>query len=831
MKGTGFLASVKAVDPSIGSDNALGLQYYDSMLKWARHADTTFANWDVRVNCGHFFGGCYWYEIETAFTVALYAVLAKYGPYEEEITGVPRERILAHAIAGIRYLGFTHDTGPADCVRVEGHNPKCSGKKWGGKDDPFFQASQHGRPVSALGMAAWILWDELDDETRKLVASVVTSYAERWSAEMPRTGAYIDTQTEENAWTGQGIYIATCMFPDHPHASKWREAAKVWLMNVRSIPDDRRDLTLIDGKPVNSWVETVTTHPDFTVENHGIVHPFYQGLGIAFPAKAALWNSMMGQENVPEWLTWHMPEVYEAMKKVCGSDGQPVPVQGQDWWYEQHPEAAVVHCAMNVYFGDRDAAYLERLCVEYLKKVQDSNAQGRIYHSLSDRLSINPTQTIGIKEVYASYYLTSCYLMHHYSGPGVEPVGESDFVQKYSGVSEFPHGGFVVHRHAGSMTTFSWRNAIMALVMPEDGMWAIVPQNQSYIGEIEAEGMDWERPEVINSSVSRRDDGFAAIARLARCQGAVRQDVVFVSLPDGSAVYMDSMRALRAVKVDEIKTGLIGVRNEYYSQLADVAGGRRALYSACGEDTAEMNFEETDDVYYRCEGSNWFNVDDKIGYIIDGSGGILYCNKHRYPKWRGFEDTLVLNYRDEPQRYSRGETIGSTLIVTIPNQEHSATRRYASKVRRVHASREVVGALCGDYLVLGNFHPSRVETEVKIPVLDRADVPVFPGHQRVLGDHVILFIALEGLSSTYVAPSFKLNLSGLSGVNISADVIGDRLFLANEEEEEVRAGVRRGETRAACSLKKGSVTIVDFDSGSAGVQGGLAGMRRPPSPH
>ena len=80
-----------------------------------------------------------------------------------------------------------------------------------------------------------------------------------------------------------GIGFAANMFPQHPNAIAWEESAKKWMMNCCTVPEDRYSNLVIDGRRVRDWVTTTTTHPDFSVENHGIVHPNYMSskIGLA----------------------------------------------------------------------------------------------------------------------------------------------------------------------------------------------------------------------------------------------------------------------------------------------------------------------------------------------------------------------------------------------------------------------------------------------------------------------------------------------------------------------------------------------------------------------
>ena len=248
--------------------------YLEPICRWLPIADATWQEWPERPNCGHFYGGSYWYGIETAYPILTYAVAYRAAQAFGYDGAVPVDDVLKHAVAAIRYLAFTHNSGPAECVRVEGRNEPCSHTKWGGEGKPFFPASQTGSAVAHLCLGAWLLWEQLDDETRQLAINVAQWYADRWCDDDPRVGTYGNTQTEENGWTAQGLDAAACFLRGHPHAPKWREAADRWIANITVTPYDySRNRSALQGRAVSGWMKGATTHPDFTVENHGFVHP------------------------------------------------------------------------------------------------------------------------------------------------------------------------------------------------------------------------------------------------------------------------------------------------------------------------------------------------------------------------------------------------------------------------------------------------------------------------------------------------------------------------------------------------------------------------------
>ena len=114
------------------------------LRRWTAFAEEHYADWPGRPRCGHYFGGSYWYMGETLATCFSLAVASSFGPWDAAEVGVDRAVVREHVVRGLRYACFTHDTGPTDCVRVQGTLHYVSGRKWGGEGESFFMASQNG---------------------------------------------------------------------------------------------------------------------------------------------------------------------------------------------------------------------------------------------------------------------------------------------------------------------------------------------------------------------------------------------------------------------------------------------------------------------------------------------------------------------------------------------------------------------------------------------------------------------------------------------------------------------------------------------------------------
>ena len=143
-----------AVIPDI--ENEMSRRYLMMIQKWIPICMSYFSDWHMRPNCGHFFGGAHWYGNETSGPVKALALISTSPEYDEAVAGCSRDELRRIAVQGIRYLCFTHDTGPEDCVRPERGlgRPETWGTKWGERGKGFFRESQCGNTISNITSAS-----------------------------------------------------------------------------------------------------------------------------------------------------------------------------------------------------------------------------------------------------------------------------------------------------------------------------------------------------------------------------------------------------------------------------------------------------------------------------------------------------------------------------------------------------------------------------------------------------------------------------------------------------------------------------------------------------
>ncbi len=253
----------------------------------------------------------------------------------------------------------------------------------------------------------------------------------------------------------------------------------------------------------------------------------------------------------------------------------------------------------------------------------------------------------------------------------------------------------------GTTASFSWRNRPDIFVQPAAGTWTITPNPHSLAGTFACDPV-WAGGDA-DGRVSTRhyDAGFASLAALQREGGRLNQYVALIVPDDDIAFFFDRTFAAGDVTVTEQRSGLVGVRNERYPSLGQLAPGVRTFYTEGASFTSESRLSVSDE-WFRTDATDWANVDNQIGYIAVGSKGFAYQAHHNYARYAAMEDLLMLSYSDEPTAYSAGDAVSDLALVIYPNQTAEVTRAQVGTIVRNATPGEVDGILSYDYLALVN---------------------------------------------------------------------------------------------------------------------------------
>jgi len=136
-------------------------------------------------------------------SIFVYALLASDGSYDATISGVDREKLLAHALAALRYFLATHVTGDRTCT---------DWGQWGEEPAEFFSPSLISKAVAG----ARLIWDKLTEEDKAAIRRVVTYEANYLMKGKAASKEYFGSHAAYNAWSGELLAWAASMYPAAP---------------------------------------------------------------------------------------------------------------------------------------------------------------------------------------------------------------------------------------------------------------------------------------------------------------------------------------------------------------------------------------------------------------------------------------------------------------------------------------------------------------------------------------------------------------------------------------------------------------------------------------
>lgn len=682
-------------------ENELSRRYLDIITRWVHVGMATYQDWPVRPNCGHFFGGVHWYGNETSNTIFTLAAAVSSPEFCETRAGHSASDLRQACLRGLRYLLFTHDTGPADCVRPQKGwgRPENAGKKWGERGRGFFPESQCGRTVAIIVGTSMLIRDLLGEEELDMLGAVASDYIGRFGEMAPKTGVYENTQTEENAWTALGLIASLLVLPGIENEDKLWHQAKLWLFRTSTVPQDMQNSCEYDGTKVSSWCgRTFTTLPDFTAENHGVVHPSYIASAVNLTAFAMDLLTIFGKP-IPPQAHWHRLEIYDLLKRWCDSTGRAHSPQGMDWPYLQYGSTCTLHAAANCYYRDPDAALMERRALAIAERSMAANDGGMVRKEVKEHgHSVQDPMIMG--EIHVDAFALA-YLRHRIGGLGVEPASEKSPNERLNGVYHYPSGGIVLHNHPHGITSFSWRNRTTIIPSPSDGAKMIGPSGSSILGVYKIKGTG---DSCANRSIVVRelpDRASALLVQHLACD-TVHRKVLFCSLPDGRGLSYEVAHALADITVESRTLGYLQIINDSFFG-DETSGSKRKIHWSGGEEEFGGFISDSPDLDITREliGSDWVNVDDRMGFRFVGTGSPVYVNRHYFEVFHAVYDEMVLGRHPENRQFKTGDKIADLAVLWCPEQDHEATKRQQFSI--IKTPPNIFAADLDDWLCACNF--------------------------------------------------------------------------------------------------------------------------------
>ncbi|MGH9343368.1 MAG: hypothetical protein ACRD19_06380 [Terriglobia bacterium] len=611
--------------------------------------DTTAGYWGNGVSIGN--GGIR----TTASMLLACATLLK---YDRELDDARRQDLLDKSRAALRYATATHRTGTQKCT---------DGKPWGATPQFGSQSWQSGMWTGTLAIGAWLVWDQLDAPLRQAFQRVIAWEDDILAHRPPPNGLHGDTKAEENGWEVPCLVLGELMFPSHPHAAAWHEAALKYMMNTLCTEADTHDTAMVDGRRVDQWVKGANLYPDFTLENHNIFHPAYVACSCYFLTQAAMYFTYGGQ-LIPQAATHHLLDTWRMFQTIVLPSGETAYPQGMDWELRAVPYLNL-YASLATHWKDPFAAHVEQSSLQYLRAWQKMG-QGSL---------ATPGSRLGfVRHAINAEQASYGFLAHKIFGPSVSAITAREAAVQEEGVRDYPYVEIVAHRTAKKFVSFSWKNRIMGLLMPigaghENNPDFTVPIQNGFRGFFELDPADSNsKPTVVEHSHRKTSDGFETTGSLLLQGGRLRQTLRMVSLGSQTVVYEDRVTALADVTVKSERGIPIGIEND------EITGGRRVVSSHDGHTAFDWQKPQPP---LGISGS-WVNVDGRLGVVRVAGAGMTYVQAHQYsPGMCVYADVLYGSYSDRVRQFSAGEEVGRRIAVFFVEVTPEETSTLAQSCR------------------------------------------------------------------------------------------------------------------------------------------------------
>lgn len=372
--------------------------------------------------------------------ILTYALLATDPGYDPTVSHCSREHLAGRALAAGRYWLRTHLTQDLRCT---------DGAPWGHHwQSPWWTS----KALTGLHL----LWGRLSDRERAMVRQVVTSEAQEVCRRRLETNETNDTKAEENAWFGEVLAWAVCLYPDDPRAPAWRERFATLCMNTISVSADLTDAAPVAGRPVREWVRGANAHDDYTIENHGFFHPCY----LACPLHSLAWDVYVYRafgRTPPEPVRHHARDLWATLYRFALWEGRFAYPAGKDWpryaygLYFMLPALVVEQ----QYAGDRVARLIETQRVATIEREQchwadGSFFSGRFTHGRMERW---PAEW----ESDCACMLAMACLLHRQAADWPAPAAASELDARAGGVLLSPACRQVSLRGRNRFAAVSWQ--------------------------------------------------------------------------------------------------------------------------------------------------------------------------------------------------------------------------------------------------------------------------------------------------------------------------------------------------------------------------------------
>lgn len=533
--------------------------YYQVLLTHTRWAET---QWDSAL--GHYTAK------DFGFAVVLgNAVLLTHGTYDSERAGIAKDALLARTLATVKHFAAS--------------NRLAGGTEWG--RTLFFDTTFQLYFV----LAAKLLWEHLDAETRQHVDTIAAGQAQYttglgtgndpasgdWTPNGLKGGHVGDTKLEEMGVYAQSLAPGLAWATADSRHGDWAAAFGRWTRNEAGLPAaDLANPALVDGVPVNANTAT-NLYDSFIVENHNSFGPHYQEELWRTSGRNAAHFITAGQP-MPQVLTAqpNAAPLWRTLQMVMSDAGEPLMPMVADREHLYGRDVIPLAFLAQV-TGDRAAAWAEAAMAARLLPYQAYAPVNRLA-KFSGEAKYEPEARA---EIAISYLLHSWRAAH---GGVVPPLSDQEFFERAEGVKDFADGpGLVVQQTSAAWAAsvskpgfvkFAWQPA------HDDWLFALSGNTPMFLPSTGGK--------VLHRSVTtyrKVRDGLDATATLLELDSGFAG---FTTLPSGAVVYATSGTAAGEGRLQVHNLSMPGLAGLDGSRTYTAAEGSAQVKSADSGNTA-----------------------------------------------------------------------------------------------------------------------------------------------------------------------------------------------------------------------------------------------------
>lgn len=637
------------------------------------------------------------------FAVALgNAVLLKYGDYDASMAGVSAATLHEQTVATITHFAAS--------------NKLAGGTEWG--ETLYWDSTFE----LYFGLAARLLWDDLDAATQTNIAEILTGQANNIVAMGNNNtstnglaGGYVgDTKTDEMAVPAQCLGPAVAWYPGDSNAASWKHWLNLWLLNDTGLPPaDQANTFQVDGEPISQWNTAHNIYDTFLVENHGSFSPCYQEETWRMSGRVAA-HFMAAGQPVPAAVTAkpNGRQLWATMMQVMSNSGEPLMPMINDRYHLFGRDVIPLTFLAQV-LGDRYAARAEAMLAAQLIPYQQYPPQYRLT-KFSGEAKYEPE---------ARAELGICYLFHLWrarSGARVTPVSEDEFFAAASGATDYGAGPGLVAQctPAAFAATVTKPGFVKCVYVPGHDDWLFDVSGATPFLLPSTAVTVTSRSAAAYNALRDSFDGTAALLTLSTGYAG------FATLPTGTAVYATSGNGAGEGSISVFNLNMPGVPG---------LGGQRTYSGADCAVTISAGTAESHTV-----GGNWLNVDGRAGFVVSGSTNPITVTAGR------------VTLSDGPAAGSAG-----MVIEGYAAQSPADTQAAAERSRPSDGPAGLAASIADGYLSLFNLSGAAIGP-ASVTIRQDSSVLLYRGRQSTVSGGTAYEVSLPAAKALVEPPRFGL---------------------------------------------------------------------------